>query len=98
MPYAAEVWHAAPAGVRHGLRVRVRRRRADRGPVDAIAPAFLFLAAFAALGGIIYRLVGFETRGRSLEELETGLGGGPPRAAGTTPAFVRSSPIKERVQ
>lgn len=69
-----------------------------KATVDAIAPAFLFLATFAALGGIIYRLVGFETRGRSLEELETGLGGAPPRAAGTAPAFVRSSPIKERVQ
>jgi MFS transporter, putative metabolite:H+ symporter len=69
-----------------------------KATVDAIAPAFVFLAAFAALGGIIYRLVGFETRGRSLEELETGLGGAPPRAAGTAPAFVRSSPIKERVQ
>lgn len=49
--------------------------------VDAITPAFLFLAVFAALGGAIYRFVGFETRGRSLEQVEAGLGTAAPAAA-----------------
>lgn len=38
--------------------------------VEAIVPAFIYLAGFAALAGLAYGIVGFETKGKSLEEIE----------------------------
>jgi putative MFS transporter len=39
----------------------------------AIMPAFIYLAAWFAFAGIVYLAVGFETRGRTLEDIEESL-------------------------
>ena len=41
--------------------------------LDAITPAFLYLGAWFALSGIIYLAFGFETKGRSFEEIDAEL-------------------------
>ena len=42
--------------------------------LDAVVPAFTYLAAWFAMAGIVYFFFGIETRGRSLEELDAELG------------------------
>ena len=44
-----------------------------KASVEGIVPAFAFLAASALIMGIIYYFVGFETKGRTIEELDSGL-------------------------
>jgi MFS transporter, putative metabolite:H+ symporter len=41
-----------------------------KATIGAIEPAMLYLAAWYALSGIVFFVLGFETRGRSLEELD----------------------------
>jgi putative MFS transporter len=41
--------------------------------MDAIVPAFFYLAGWYALAGIVYLVLGIETKGRSFEEIETQL-------------------------
>jgi putative MFS transporter len=41
--------------------------------LDAIFPALLFLAFWYALAGLVFWFVGFETRGRSIEEIDRAL-------------------------
>ena len=40
---------------------------------DAIEPALFYLAVWSALCGLIYLLLAFETRGRSIEEIDKAL-------------------------
>jgi hypothetical protein len=47
----------------------------------------IYLAAWYALSGIVFILLGFETRGRSLEELDTALD--KPRGAKVQPVSVQ---------
>ena len=42
--------------------------------LDAVVPAFAYLAAWFAMAGVVYLFFGIETRGRSLEELDYELG------------------------
>jgi putative MFS transporter len=44
-----------------------------KASVDAILPAFVYLAAWFALAGAVYYFVGFETKGRSFEAIESNL-------------------------
>jgi putative MFS transporter len=37
--------------------------------IAAIVPCFLYLGAWSALAGFAYAFIGFETKGRSIEEL-----------------------------
>lgn len=50
--------------------------------LDAVAPAFAYLSAWFALVAIAFAAFGFETRGRSIEEIDAALEGAaaPPRA------------------
>ncbi len=41
--------------------------------IAGIVPAFAFLAACALFAGVIYLFVGFETRGRSIEDIDRSL-------------------------
>ncbi len=41
--------------------------------IAAIVPCFLYLGAWSALAGFAYAFIGFETKGRSLEEIDQGL-------------------------
>jgi len=41
--------------------------------IDAITPAFLYLAAWFAFAGVVYLVLGFETKGRSFEEIDAAL-------------------------
>ena len=41
--------------------------------IAAILPSFLYLAAWSALAGFAYAFIGFETRGRSIEDIDRGL-------------------------
>jgi putative MFS transporter len=41
--------------------------------IAAIVPCFLYLGAWSALAGCAYVFIGFETKGRSLEEIDEGL-------------------------
>jgi putative MFS transporter len=43
--------------------------------LDAITPAFLYLAAWFAFAGVIYLAFGFETKGRSFEAIDAELAG-----------------------
>jgi putative MFS transporter len=45
-----------------------------KASVAALLPAYAYLAAWFALAGIAYLVVGFETKGRSLEMIEQSLG------------------------
>jgi MFS transporter, putative metabolite:H+ symporter len=38
--------------------------------LDAILPAFVYLAAWFAVAGVVYLALGFETKGRSFEEID----------------------------
>jgi putative MFS transporter len=55
---------------------------------DGIFPALLFLAFWYAQAGLMFLLLGFETKGRSIEEISSTLDAAPtPRAAlGRAPA------------
>jgi putative MFS transporter len=44
-----------------------------KATIAAIEPAMMYLAAWYALSGIVFMLLGFETRRRSLEELDAAL-------------------------
>jgi putative MFS transporter len=41
--------------------------------LDAITPAFLYLAAWFAVAGVVYLCFGFETRGRTFEDIDAQL-------------------------
>jgi MFS transporter, putative metabolite:H+ symporter len=41
--------------------------------LDAITPSFLYLAGWFALSGVVYLALGFETKGRSFEEIDAAL-------------------------
>jgi putative MFS transporter len=41
--------------------------------LDAITPSFLYLAGWFALSGVVYLAFGFETKGRSFEEIDAAL-------------------------
>jgi putative MFS transporter len=58
-----------------------------KATIAAIEPAMIYLAAWYALSGIVFMLLGFETRGRSLEELDAALD--RPRGAKVQPLSVR---------
>ena len=46
-----------------------------KATLDAIGPAFLFLAFWYALAATAFWLVAFETKGRSIEEIDASLAG-----------------------
>jgi MFS transporter, putative metabolite:H+ symporter len=50
-----------------------------KATIAAIEPAMMYLAAWYALSGVVFLLLGFETRGRSLEELDAALDRPHPR-------------------
>ena len=58
-----------------------------KATIDAIEPAMMYLAGWYALSGLVFVLLGFETRGRSLEELDAALD--KPRIARARPVSVR---------
>jgi putative MFS transporter len=41
--------------------------------IAAIIPSFIYLASWSALAGVAYWFIGFETRGRSIEEIDSKL-------------------------
>src|SRR5690242_20063895 len=41
--------------------------------IAAIMPCFIYLAAWSLLAGIAYAFIGFETRGKSIEEIDSQL-------------------------
>jgi MFS transporter, putative metabolite:H+ symporter len=41
--------------------------------VDAILPSFIYLAGWSVMAGIAYYFIGFETRGRSIEDIDNQL-------------------------
>lgn len=45
--------------------------------LGGILPAFVFLAAFYLFGALVYGLLGFETKGRSIEEIDKQMTPGP---------------------
>ena len=47
--------------------------RADRRRSDALIPAFNYFAFWYLVGAIAFWFIGFETRGRSIEEIDTAL-------------------------
>jgi MFS transporter, putative metabolite:H+ symporter len=53
--------------------------------IAAILPSFLYLAAWSALAGFAYAFIGFETRGRSIEDIDRGLLAGRRGRRGQTP-------------
>ena len=48
--------------------------------LDAIQPAFLYLAGWFALAGAVYLFLGIETKGRSIEQIDSDLKGTPAAA------------------
>jgi putative MFS transporter len=48
--------------------------------LDAIQPAFLYLASWFALAGAVYLFLGIETKGRSIEQIDSDLKGTPAAA------------------
>ena len=48
--------------------------------LDAIFPALLFLAFWYGQAGLVFALLGFETKGRSLEEINNALDARAPKA------------------
>src|SRR4029077_18365179 len=54
--------------------------------IAAILPCFLYLAAWSALAGFAYAFIGFETKGRSIEDIDKGLTAGRPKLPGRVPA------------
>jgi putative MFS transporter len=45
--------------------------------LDAIQPAFLYLASWFVLAGVVYLVLGIETKGRSMEDIDRDLKGAP---------------------
>ena len=58
-----------------------------KATIAAIEPAMIYLAAWYALSGIVFIWLGFETRGRSLEELDIAID--KPRSATVQPVSVQ---------
>lgn len=54
---------------------------APKATIAAIEPAMFYLAGWYALAGLVYLALGFETRGRTLEELDDALSPAPAAAA-----------------
>ena len=44
--------------------------------IGAIIPSFIYLASWSVLAGLAYWFIGFETKGRSIEEIDRGLAAG----------------------
>ena len=44
-----------------------------KAAIDALFPAFLFLAFWYGQAGLMFLLLGFETKGRSIEEINQAL-------------------------
>ena len=53
--------------------------------IAAILPSFLYLAAWSALAGFAYAFIGFETKGKSIEEIDRGLTAGRQQLRGRAP-------------
>jgi MFS transporter, putative metabolite:H+ symporter len=53
--------------------------------IAAILPSFLYLAAWSALAGFAYAFIGFETKGRSIEDIDKGLTAGHQQSSGRVP-------------
>ena len=53
-----------------------------KADLAALEPAMIYLAAWCALSGLVFLFLGFETKGRSIEEIDRDL------AAGVAPARV----------
>jgi len=51
---------------------------APQATLQALVPAFNYFAAWYLLGVVGFVLVGIETRGRTIEELDVALAGPPP--------------------
>jgi putative MFS transporter len=49
--------------------------------LNAIQPAFLYLASWFVMAGAVYYFLGIETKGRSIEEIDAALDGTSPAAA-----------------
>jgi MFS transporter, putative metabolite:H+ symporter len=75
-PYMAEVW---PAGLRASGGTNFIKPEAS---VEAMIPAMLFLAFWAALAAVAFVVLGIETKGRSIEEIDAPLT--------VKPAFVKA--------
>jgi MFS transporter, putative metabolite:H+ symporter len=48
-----------------------------KATIDALFPAFLFLAFWYGQAALMFLLLGFETKGRSIEEINRSLDGAP---------------------
>jgi putative MFS transporter len=59
---------------------------APKATLDAIIPAFNYFAFWYVLGAIAFWFIGFETRGRSIEEIDASLSVGVASSASTRPA------------
>ena len=53
--------------------------------IAAILPCFLYLGAWSALAGFAYAFIGFETKGRSIEDIDRGLIAGRRQAQSREP-------------
>ena len=52
-----------------------------KATIDALGPAFLYFASWWILGAFTFWFIGFETKGRSFEEIDSSLDAEPARAA-----------------
>jgi putative MFS transporter len=59
--------------------------------IAAIVPSFIYLASWSILAGIAYAFIGFETRGRSIEEIDNRLAVERGRRAGRASPPARRS-------
>jgi putative MFS transporter len=59
--------------------------------IAAILPSFIYLASWSVLAGIAYAFIGFETRGRSIEEIDGRLAAERERRARRAPVPARRS-------
>jgi len=57
----------------------------------AIVPSFIYLAGWSLLAGIAYAFIGFETKGRSIEEIDARLAAERERRERPTPVPARHS-------
>jgi putative MFS transporter len=57
-----------------------------KASVAALLPAYTYLAAWFALAGLAYLVLGIETKGRSLETIEQALDATRPPEARLSPA------------
>ena len=55
-----------------------------KATLDALGPAFLYFASWWVLGALAFWFIGFETKGRSFEEIDAALG--KPMASARTAA------------